>query len=346
MRKLLRILTLVVILSVPVSAVEYTAPQAPPEVSDLMPVETESFSDGLLKIIKNAISDFRPQIAGCIKTCLSVLTVVMVMAVLVQMPSGTKMTVEFAGCLAVALILMDGAHSMIRLGAQTVTTLSEYGKLLLPVMTGAMAAQGGTVSSAALYTGTAAFDAVLSSAISNLLVPMVYMFLVLSIAAATTGQSMLNKLRELIKGLMSWGLKTVLYIFTGYISITGVISGTTDAAALKATKLTVSGMVPMVGGILSDASEAVIVGAGLMKNAVGIYGVLAIFAIWISPFMQLGLQYLLLKLTAAVCEVFEIKPVTELIRSFSAAMGLLLGMTGSVCFLLLVSMVCFMRGVG
>ena len=156
---------------------------------------------------------------------------------------------------------------------------------------------------------------------------------------------MLKKLCDLMKSTFTWALRTLLYIFTGYISITGVVSGNTDAAALKATKLTVSGMVPIVGGILSDASEAVLVGAGVVKNAVGVYGLLAVVAIWINPFFQIGIQYLLLKLTATVCEVFGIKPITDMIQAFCSVMGMLLAMTGAVCIMLLVSTVCFMRGV-
>ena len=145
---------------------------------------------------------------------------------------------------------------------------------------------------------------------------------------------------------MTWFLKIILYIFTGYMGITGVVSGTVDAAAVKATKLTISGMVPVVGGILSDASEAVIVGAGVMKSAAGVYGLLAMIAIWISPFLQIGLQYLLLKATAAVCAAFGEKRVTELVQCFSSAMGLLLAMTAVVCVLLMISTVCFMKGAG
>ena len=154
-----------------------------------------------------------------------------------------------------------------------------------------------------------------------------------------------QNVRNFVKWLMTWSLKILLYIFTGYMGITKVISGSTDAAKLKAAKLTISGMVPVVGGILSDASEAVLVGAGVMKNAVGVYGLLAVAAIWITPFLRIGVQYLLLKLTAGLCQVFEVKKVSGVIQDFSAAMGFLLAMTGTACILLLVSTVCFMKGV-
>ena len=114
---------------------------------------------------------------------------------------------------------------------------------------------------------------------------------------------------------------------------------------LKATKLTISGMVPVVGNIISDASEAVLVSTGIMKNAAGIYGLLAILAIWIGPFLQIGIQYLLLKLTSGICEMFTVKSISDLVNDFAAAMGLILAMTGSVCLMFLISTICFMKGV-
>ena len=190
------------------------------------------------------------------------------------------------------------------------------------------------------------FDAILTTSISKLLIPFTYLFLAISVANSALGEGVLKSIRDLIKWLMTWGLKIALYIFTGYISITGVISGATDAAALKATKITISSMVPVVGGILSDASEAVLVSAGVMKNAAGIYGILAIFAVFILPFLQIGIQYLTLKATAAATKVFGIQCLSDLIDGFSTAMGLLLAMIGTVCLVLLISTVCFMKGVG
>lgn len=332
--------------AIPISATEYTAPEAPDGAQDLMPVETTSFGKDLWTIVKKAISAVKPELIDSGKLCTCLVAAVICLSILNSMPGKTVATAELVGVLAVSALLLQQAGSMIRIGSDTVTELSEYGKLLLPVMTAAMAAQGGITSSAAIYVGTAVFDALLTAAISAILIPMTYAFLAVSIAGCATGQNTLDKLRSFIKWLSTWFLKIVLYIFTGYIGITGVVSGNADAAALKATKLTMSGMIPVVGGILSEASEAVLVAAGLMKSAAGVYGMLALLAIWITPFLKIGIRYILLKLTGALCETFGMKRVCALIGAFSDAMGLLLGMTSAICVMLLVSTVCFMKGVG
>ena len=130
------------------------------------------------------------------------------------------------------------------------------------------------------------------------------------------------------------------------MSITGVVSGTTDAAALKATKVTISSVVPVVGSILSDASESVLVSMGILKNAAGVYGILAVLAVAAGPFLSVGVQYLLLKLSAAICGLFGNKEISGMVGDFSTAMGLLLAMVASGCLMVLISTVCFLKGLG
>lgn len=332
-------------LVMPVDAASVTAPPAPDAAAVLVPEQPETFSEGLTTVLREALDYLYPAFRSAAATCFGITAVILLASLVQSLPGATQKVTDMVATVTVALMLLSPSGALIRLGANTVTEISEYGKLLLPVMTAAMAAQGGTATSAALYTGTAFFDALLSGIIASVIVPMIYIFLCLSVASCATGEEILGKMVSFVKWAMTWCLKIILYVFTGYMGITGVVSGATDAAAIKATKLTISGMVPVVGGILSDASEAVLVSAGLVKSAVGVYGVLVIIALWLRPFIEIGVQYLMLKATAGICSMFGAKAPVKLISSFSGAMGMLLAMTGSVSVLLMVSVVCLMRGV-
>lgn len=345
MKALCLIIFLLWRLCIPAYGEELTPPEPTEEALKLMPVEQNSFGEDLWYVLRRGIEKLEPEISDCAGTCLCVGAVVMLVSVLDSFPGRTKSVTELAGAVAVGCLLLSSTAGLVRSAVDTVQQLSDYGKLLLPVMGTALAAQGGVTGSAALYAGTAIFDAVLGWLISWAIVPLVYIYLALSVSSAALHETMLDKLKATVKGLSVWSLKIVLYLFTGYMTITGVISGNTDQMALKATKMTISGMVPVVGGILSDASEAVLVSAGAVKNAVGSYGLIALTAIFIGPFFRIGIQYLLLKLTASVCGVFGSKKLTGLVSDISGAMGLLLAMTGTVCLLLVISMVCFMKGV-
>ena len=108
---------------------------------------------------------------------------------------------------------------MIQLGIQTVSELSQYGKLLIPVLTGALAAQGGVTSSTSLYAITVFFVSVLTTLIVKLTVPMIYIYVCLSLLNNAVGDELLLNLRNFLKWLITWSLKIVLYVFTGFLVV-------------------------------------------------------------------------------------------------------------------------------
>ena len=344
MKKLLFVLILLTLMAIPARAEDLTAPEPPSQAGQLLPAETESFSSDLWYLLRRAIEIIEPEIPKCCGICLSLIGVSLLMSLLNCFPGPSKSVTGLCGSVVVGCIMLGSSGELIHSAADTVRAISDYSKLLVPVLTAALASQGGVSQSAALYAGTAFFDTLLTSVIANALIPLAYIFVALSVAKGALGNDILKRLQELVKWAIGWFLKLVLYVFTGYMTITKVITGTTDQTALKATKLTISGMVPVVGGILSDASETVLISAGIVKNTVGVTGLLAVLAIAIGPFLKIGIQYLLLKLTSAVCAMIGDKRTTALIGDFSTAMGLMLAMTGTVCLLELISIVCFLMG--
>lgn len=346
MRKLLSGILVFFCMILPVHGLDLSAPEVPDSGAVLMPEATQSFGDGLMQILKDVLPLIRPDLAEAAGVSSALLAAVLMIAVLQSISEKTQKIADLAGVVTIAALMLRSTHSMIQLGAQTIQELSEYEKLLLPVLTAAIAAQGGPGTAAALYGGTALFNAFLSDLICKILLPMIYMYLAFATAGACMGEDSLTKMKETTKNTLHWTLRTLITAFTAYLGITGVVSGTTDAAALKITKTTIATLVPVVGGILSDASEAVLVSAALVKNSVGIYGIYAILAVFLGPFVKIGVHYLVLKYTGAVSDVVGTKQMSGMIHDFSNAMGLLLACTGTMCLLLLISCICFLKGVG
>ena len=128
------------------------------------------------------------------------------------------------------------------------------------------------------------------------------------------------------------------------MGITGVISGTVDAAALKAAKIAVSGGVPVIGKVVSESSDTILLSAGVVKNAVGVYGMLVIMAMWLIPFIRIGTQYVLLKITGGISSLYADKHSVAVVQHISSVMGYILAITSTVCLLMLISIVCFLKG--
>lgn len=342
--KLLVLFLILSVLVIPASALELTAPEAPASARSWMPENTGSFAQGLSELAAKALNSIVPELREAARVSTGIVCTALLVSLVSTASEPVRKAAGLAGAVSVGVLLLSNADSMVSLAVDTLRELGDYGKLLLGVMTAALAAQGGITASAALYTGTAVFLALLQSAINHILVPGIWLLITLGIGRQVTREPMLKGLSDMLKGCLVWCLKLFLMVFTTYLSLTGVVSGTADVAAMKAAKVGMSTFVPVVGGVLADASEAVLVSAALMKNAAGIYGIFAVLAIFLQPFLRIGALYLMLKLTGAACAAFAPEPVTGTLEVFSSAMGLLLGMTAAGCTMVLISTVCFMKG--
>lgn len=243
------------------------------------------------------------------------------------------------GAIAVATVAVADIHALIGMGREAIGRMETLSKVLVPAMAVATAAAGAPASAAARQLATMFFADVLLTVINRMLLPLVYAYVAASAANAALGNEGVKKMAELIKWFVTSVLTLLLLAFVGYLSVSGVIAGTTDAVAIKAAKFAVSGMVPVVGGILSDAAETVLAGAGILKNSVGVAGMLAVLAICVTPFLQLGIHYLTYKLTAALTSTVSEGRIAGLISAIGGAFGLVLGMTGACALLLMISMV-------
>ena len=183
------------------------------------------------------------------------------------------------------------------------------------------------------------FSQLLLHLINDLLIPLTCVYLAAGAAGAALNSQGLRRLAGTLKWAITSVLTTVLLVFVTYLTISGVVAGTGDAVAVKATKFAVSSAVPVVGGILSDAAETVLAGAGMLKNTVGVFGMLVVIGICLVPFLQLGFHYLTYKVASALSAALSGSRVAALIDQIGGAFGLILGMTGACALLLLISMI-------
>ena len=345
-RRVLIFVILVILLSLPVRAMDFSAPAAPESAEEFLPKEADTFAEGLWNVLAAAVSALEPSLLGAVKSCVRLFGAMLMVALAGQVLPKGQAVLELTGTAAVAALLLEPSGSLLELGVETVRDLQEYGKLLLPVLASALAATGGVTASTGLYVGTAAFNTLLSAAIPSLLLPILKLLLALSIAHGAVGEPILERLGALVRFCAEWALKLGLYLFTGYMAVTGVVSGAADALAGKAAKLAVSGAVPVVGGILSDAADAVLLSAATLGSGAGVWGVLTILAVFLAPALRIGIQYLLLKLTAAAGAALGCGRCAGVVGDFAGVLGLLMALCWTQAVMLLITSVCFLKGMG
>lgn len=327
-----------------VPSLERELPQeAGAAMKGLSPTKQSSLREGLTGIWEQIRSQSSGILQSSAALILRLLAVVLVCR-LAEQQQGATMTraAAMAGALGVAACCASDIRGMIGLGQKTLDEVLSFSNVLLPVMTSAAAASGSAASAAGMYTVTAVFTNLFIRFSRGILVPAVYGYLALALTDSAVQEERLKKLRELLGWCIRHGLRITMYLFTGFLTATGILSGAADAAALKAAKMSMSGMIPVVGGILSEAAETVLAGAGLLKNAVGTYGMIAVAAIFLLPFVRMGVQFLAFKITAALSGVLGSR-LCGLLDAVSEAMGFVLAMTGSAALMSLLSCCCLMK---
>ena len=253
--------------------------------------------------------------------------------------SGLVRIVPLVGALAVSAVSVADVNSLMGMGVSSVEKLTSFSNVLLPVVATLTAATGAITGAAVRQMAAILFSDLLMNVINGILIPLVYGYIAGSIAWAATGNGGLKRIAALFKWVATTLLIILLMAYVAYLSVNGIIAGSADAVTIKAAKFAISTAVPVVGGILSDASESILSAAGVLKSSVGVFGMVAVLALCLIPFLQLAVHYLAYKFVAAVASTVGVSSVSGLIESLSSSFGLILGMMGAGALLLLVSLV-------
>ena len=332
----MRRLILALLLLLPLLAVPCSGAEVPsfPQVDELLE-EAEGYgvegTDGLEAGARSILSAAGAQLDGLIRRSLRLGLKLMAVVLLCGLAegaclegrSGGLQAVEMAGALAVTALTVSDMTVMVGLGRETIAKMDDFSGLLLPAMATLTAATGGVSGAAVRQGATVLCSSLLIRGIDGLLVPLLYAYIAACCAHAALGSDGLKKLAALIKGTIVFLLTAGLLVFVGYLTASGAIAGSADAAAVKAAKMTISRAIPVVGGILSDAAETVLAGAGVLRGTVGV----------------VALHYLTYKGAAALTGTVAGPRLSGLMDNLGGAFGLILGMTGSCALVLLFSIV-------
>lgn len=253
--------------------------------------------------------------------------------------------VTLGGALAIGAASLSEAGSCLTSATNALYELNDLSKALLPCLTAASVASGAAGSAAAKYAATALFFDMLLTASRSLALPLLYACLAASVAAACLESPALESAAALMKWLCGALLGLLTTAFTVYLSITGAVTGPADALAAKAAKTAISAALPVVGGIISDAAETVVAGAGLLRGAVGAFGLVAVAAVCLAPFLALAARYVLFKGAAVAASAFASKRLGTLIGRIGGVFGMALGLVGAGALMLFLAIISLVKAV-
>ena len=255
----------------------------------------------------------------------------------------TSSLIQASAAAAASLTLLSGIDSLTTQAVDTLSQLLDYSRAALPAVFTAAAATGAVVTASARYAAACLALDVLMTASRRVTLPLIYAFLAVSISGGVFPHPLLRMASRLLKKLATLVMTGLTTAFTFYLGLTGLVTGSADAVAVKTAKTVISGVLPVVGGILSDAASAVLSAASLIKNSAGSFALVAVCALCAGPFAALGVRMLLFRAAAAAAELAPGDRLPALLGDLSAAMGMLLGLVGSFALMLFFSILAAIR---
>lgn len=173
----------------------------------------------------------------------------------------------------------------------------------------------------------------------RVILPLILAYTAMLSAYAALGNEGLKRVAGILKWTANGLLTLLLSGFVFYLTVTGAVAGNADALTQKAAKTALSGMVPVVGGILSDAAETVVAGAGIVKGSLGVVGLLVVLCICLMPFLRLGLHYIVYKITAALVSLVAVGHAASLVDTLSSSFALMMGTVAGGGLILYISII-------
>jgi len=250
-----------------------------------------------------------------------------------------KKAMDMAAVSAVTGLCISGTSGVLEACSHSIDQLSGFSAVFIPIYGAAVAASGYPGAALSSATATLIASDLLLVLAAKILMPAVYLHIVLSAAAHIAENEVLSGFAEWMRKSALGFFKYFLVLYTGYISLSGLISASTDAMALRTAKMTISGSVPVLGSVVSDVSEAMLSGAVLLKNAVGIYGFIGAVAICLGPFAAAGARLMVFKLLSLLASGMSGGHLAGLLGDISESYSIALGLLGTCCAILFLSFV-------
>lgn len=326
---------------------------------DKLPEETKKMLQGLGVDGSNwsSVTSITPQnyfqkilsvFSGQLKHPLRVFASAVSIILLCALISGMKLSfgekplggvVGTVGTLCMCAVIIQPIVSCISDAAEVLKASSAFLLACVPVLTAVMAAAGQAVTAGSYHILMIAVGNTISLFASTFLVPMMNIFLALSIVSAVSPGIHLNGFCSVLNKIVKWIMGLGMTLFTGLVTTHSLVAASQDSTTAKAAKFVVGSFVPVVGSALGEALNTVSGCVKMLKSGIGAFGLLAGLLIFLPVLAECMLWIITLMLCSGISQVFELDGITDLLKAASDVVSTMLSILLCCMTVLIISTV-------
>ena len=311
----------------------------------------KSFSDYIKEIISGEFSlDFSSifsyltgllteKISSVLPRFISVIAIALLYKFIAEIgaPIDEIKDVVYYACVgSIVIILFSAVTECFNSAQKTIENCNTIIQIISPVLLTLMVACGETVSVGIFNPAIIFYGSLTTSLILQTIFPLIKMILILSLLSGISPELKLNGFILFFSNLIKWILGISFTVFSLYLSLQGILGGNIDGVSIRATKYAISNSIPIIGGYVSGGFNIVVAGSVLIKNAVGIGGIVVLFFSVISPLFFIIATQLIIKLLSAIISVVSDEKISTVCNNLSKGLSLVIASIVGVCFIFII----------
>lgn len=292
-------------------------------------------------IFKKLIHLLGKEVSSTLKTLVGILVIVLIHSIIKSITdnlqsSNISQIIYYVQYILIVTLVMNNFGGILSTISDTINNLVGFMNSLVPLLISLMLYTGSITTSGLLEPILLFIIEFIGNIIVTLILPIVSLITALVIISKLSDRVQINKLAGFMKSSIIWFLGIILTIFVGVLSLEGTLTSSIDGITAKTAKAAVSSLIPVVGKILGDTVDSVL-GCGLiLKNAIGIVGVIVIIGICILPVIKLATLSIMYSIASAIIEPLADSKIVKLLNEMSGIFKLLLAILCSVSVLLII----------
>ncbi|HEY8347542.1 MAG TPA: stage III sporulation protein AE [Symbiobacteriaceae bacterium] len=222
--------------------------------------------------------------------------------------------------LALVGLAVTGFGLAITTARQAMDQLAGFMLAMLPTLLAVLAGIGGVTSAALFHSLLMTLTSAASSLMVTVVFPLIFLSAVLDVVSGLHDQLKLTGLAGLLRQVAMYTLSLMFTVFLGLSAVKGTLGAITDGLSVKTAKFAISSFVPVVGKMFSDASELILGSGVLLKNALGMVGLAAVFFITIFPLLKILSLVAIYQLAAAAVQPVGADQIARMLNTMARSL--------------------------
>lgn len=223
--------------------------------------------------------------------------------------------VAYSICYLVLMVLAINSFDVaIGYAKSAIGNMVHFMMAVVPLLLSLLASMGNITSVTVLHPFIIFMIHTISTLIYTIIFPLLFFSTLLSIVSSLNDRFKVTQLAKLLKNTAIGILGLSVAVFLGVISVQGTVSSVTDGVTLRAAKYVAGNFIPVVGRMFTDASDTVIGASLLVKNTIGLAGVIILVLICAFPALKIMVLAIIYQLAAAVIQPLGDSPIIKCLQ--------------------------------